>query len=39
MAMGTKSISTYRSRLMKKISCANSAALVRYAVRERIVDA
>jgi len=32
-------VSTYRARLMKKLSCASLAELVRYAVREKIVNA
>jgi DNA-binding NarL/FixJ family response regulator len=39
MSVCVKSVDNYRSRLMKKLRCANSAALVRYAVREKIVDA
>lgn len=34
--LSIKSIEAYRSRLMKKLNCASSAELVRYAVREGI---
>jgi DNA-binding NarL/FixJ family response regulator len=34
--IGIKSVEAYRSRLMKKLSCASSAELIRYAVREGI---
>jgi DNA-binding NarL/FixJ family response regulator len=34
--LGIKSIEAYRSRLMKKLKCASSAELVRYAIREGI---
>ena len=39
LALRCGTVSTYRSRLMRKLSCASLAELVRYAVRERIVDA
>jgi DNA-binding NarL/FixJ family response regulator len=32
--LSAKSIETYRSRLMKKLGCSNSAELIRYAIRE-----
>lgn len=35
--LSLKSVEAYRSRLMKKLSCASSAELVRYAIREGIV--
>jgi two-component system NarL family response regulator len=38
MAICARSVDACRSRLMKKLSCASLAALVRYSVRERIVD-
>jgi two-component system response regulator NreC len=34
-----KSVETYRSRLMKKLGCAATADLVRYAVRNGVVQA
>jgi DNA-binding NarL/FixJ family response regulator len=34
--LSIKSIEAYRSKLMKKLNCASSAELVRYAVREGI---
>lgn len=34
--IGVKAVEAYRSRLMKKLNCASSAELVRYAVREGI---
>lgn len=36
MGISTKSIETYRARLMKKVNCTNTAELVRYAIREGI---
>lgn len=33
-----KSVETYRARLMKKLGCASSAELVRYAIREGIAS-
>jgi len=38
MEMGIKSVETYRFRLMKKLECASVAELVRYAIRESIVQ-
>lgn len=37
MAVGIKSVETYRSRLMKKLGCASVAELVRFAIREGVV--
>jgi two-component system response regulator NreC len=39
LKISTKSVETYRARLMKKIGCASSAELVRYAIREGIAAA
>ena len=39
LKISTKSVETYRARLMKKIGCASSAQLVRYAIREGITAA
>jgi len=39
LAISVKSVEAYRSRLMKKVGCSNSADLVRYAIREGIVEA
>lgn len=36
LAISTKSVETYRSRLMKKLGYSSPAELVRYAVREGI---
>jgi len=36
LGISTKSVETYRSRLMKKLSCSSPAELVRYAIREGI---
>jgi len=36
LGITTKSVETYRSRLMKKLGYASAAELVRYAVREGI---
>jgi len=36
LKISTKSAETYRSRLMKKLHCSSTAALVRYAIREGI---
>jgi DNA-binding NarL/FixJ family response regulator len=38
MKMSIKSVETYRFRLMKKLGCAGVAELVRYAIREGIVQ-
>ncbi len=35
--LSPNSIETYRSRLMKKLGCTSTAALVRYAIREGII--
>ena len=39
LALSVKSVEALRSRLMKKVGCASSAELVRYAIREGIVTA
>ncbi|HLP78401.1 MAG TPA: response regulator transcription factor, partial [Candidatus Paceibacterota bacterium] len=39
LGVAPKSVETYRSRLMKKLGCAGTANLVRYAIREGIVTA
>lgn len=39
MKISTKSVETYRARLMKKIGCASSAELVRFAIRQGIAAA
>jgi len=39
MAIGIKSVETYRFRLMKKLRCNSVAELVRYAISEGIVQA
>lgn len=39
LAVGVKSVETYRSRLMKKLNCASAADLTRYAIREGITTA
>jgi DNA-binding NarL/FixJ family response regulator len=36
LALSSKSIEAYRSRLMKKLGCSSAAELVRYAIREGI---
>ena len=36
LSISTKSVETYRSRVMKKLGCTSSAELVRYAIREGI---
>ena len=36
LALSPKSIEAFRSRLMKRLGCDNSAELVRYAIREGI---
>ena len=38
LAVTLNSVETYRSRLMKKLGCPNTADLVRYAIREGIVQ-
>jgi DNA-binding NarL/FixJ family response regulator len=37
--IGTKTVDTYRARLMKKLGCGSTAELVRYAIREGIAKA
>jgi DNA-binding NarL/FixJ family response regulator len=39
LAVTVKSVETYRSRLQKKLGCAGTAELVRYAIREGIAKA
>jgi len=39
MALATKSVETYRSRLMKKLGCGSTAELIRYAIRKNIIQA
>jgi DNA-binding NarL/FixJ family response regulator len=39
MSISQKSVEAYRSRLMKRLGCSNSADLVRYAIREGIAVA
>ena len=39
LAVTVKSVETYRSRLQKKLGCAGTAELVRYAIREGIAEA
>jgi two-component system response regulator NreC len=39
MAVTAKSVETYRFRLMKKLGFASTAELIRYAIREGIVQA
>ena len=39
LAVTVKSVETYRSRLQKKLGCAGTAKLVRYAIREGIAQA
>jgi len=39
MGLSPKSVETYRMRLMTKLSCRSTAELVRYAIRERIIEA
>ena len=39
MALTAKSVETYRARLMKKLGCATTIGLVRYAIREGIIQA
>lgn len=36
--VGVKSVETYRSRLMKKLGCASTVELTRYALREGIAS-
>jgi DNA-binding NarL/FixJ family response regulator len=39
LAISTKSVETYRSRLMKRLNYSSPAELVRFAIREGIVEA
>lgn len=38
LQLGVKSVETYRRRLMKKLACSSTAELVRYALREGIIQ-
>jgi two-component system, NarL family, response regulator NreC len=38
LSVSIKSVEAYRSRLMKKLGCSNSAELVRYAIREGLAS-
>lgn len=38
MGVSVKSVETYRARLMKKVNCASTAELVRYALREGLMS-
>lgn len=38
LAVSVKSAETYRQRLMRKLSCFSTAELVRYAVREHLIQ-
>jgi DNA-binding NarL/FixJ family response regulator len=37
LKVGTKSVETYRSRLMKKLGYQSTAELIRYAIREDLI--
>lgn len=39
MEITSKSVETYRARLKKKLNCGDTAGLIHYAIRERIVIA
>lgn len=39
LSLSVKTISTYRSRILEKMSLENNAQVMRYAVRNRLVDA
>jgi DNA-binding NarL/FixJ family response regulator len=39
LAIGTKTVDTYRARVMKKLGCGSTAELVRYAIREGLAQA
>jgi two-component system, NarL family, response regulator NreC len=38
LGLSTKSVETYRSRLMNKLDCPSTAELVRFAIRQGIAD-
>ncbi|MGO8678161.1 MAG: response regulator [Limisphaerales bacterium] len=38
LGVGAKTVETYRRRLMKKVACGGTAELVRYAMREGIIQ-
>jgi DNA-binding NarL/FixJ family response regulator len=38
LALSVKTISTYRARLLEKLHLANNAALMRYALDQRLVE-
>jgi DNA-binding NarL/FixJ family response regulator len=39
LGLSAKSVETYRARLMRKLGCASTAELVRYAIREGVTPA
>jgi DNA-binding NarL/FixJ family response regulator len=39
LSLSVKTISTYRSRILEKMSLENNAQLMRYAVKHALVDA
>jgi two-component system, NarL family, invasion response regulator UvrY len=38
LAVSIKTVSTYRSRILKKLNVSNNAAMIRYALKHRLVD-
>lgn len=38
LALSVKTISTYRARILEKLSCQTTAELIRYAIESRLID-
>lgn len=38
LALSVKTVSTYRARILEKLSCQTTAELIRYAIESRLVD-
>ncbi len=38
LSLSVKTVSTYRSRILEKMNLSNNAEIVRYAVKQKIVD-
>jgi DNA-binding NarL/FixJ family response regulator len=39
LEVGTRTVETFRRRLMKKLGCASTAELIRYAIRQGLIQA
>ena len=38
LALSVKTISTYRARILDKLSCQTTGELIRYAIEARLID-